>query len=169
MKSLEEAFGLESPRGAATPDDLKSYLIERANFHGVDPRLAASIFEQESSSGRNAGTSSAGARGPMQVMPATFRQMYPDGDINNPRHNVEAGIRHLKPGRDTLGTDDPRLLAAGYYQGYNRDSLKRGEIVDTNPDPRQPSVQRYADEVTGRVPQAPQASRMKSLEESVGL
>lgn len=169
MKSLEEAFGLESPRGAATPEDLKSYLIERANFHGVDPRLAASIFEQESSSGRNAGTSSAGARGPMQVMPATFRQMYPDGDINNPRHNVEAGIRYLKHGRDTLGTDDPRLLAAGYYQGYNRDSLKRGEIVDTNPDPRQPSVQRYADEVTGRVPQAPQAPRMKSLEEALGL
>jgi len=163
MKSLEEAFGLESPRGAATPEDLKSYLIERANFHGVDPRLAASIFEQESSSGRNAGTSSAGARGPMQVMPATFRQMYPDGDINDPRHNVEAGIRYLKHGRDTLGTDDPRLLAAGYYQGYNRDSLKRGEIVDTNPDPRHPSVQRYADEVTGRVP------RMKSLEEALGL
>ena len=167
MKSLEEAFGLESPRGAATPEDLKSYLIERANFHGVDPRLAASIFEQESSSGRNAGTSSAGARGPMQVMPATFRQMYPDGDINNPRHNIEAGIRYLKHGRDTLGTDDPRLLAAGYYQGYNRDSLKRGEIVDTNTDPRFPSVHRYSDEVSGRLPES--RPRMKSLEEALGL
>lgn len=167
MKSLEEAFGLESPRGAATPEDLKSYLIERANFHGVDPRLAASIFEQESSSGRNAGTSSAGARGPMQVMPATFRQMYPDGDINDPRHNIEAGVRYLKHGKQTLGTDDPRLLAAGYYQGYNRDSLKRGEIVDTNTDPRFPSVHRYSDEVSGRLPES--RPRMKSLEEALGL
>lgn len=163
MKSLEEAFGLEPTGGNTVAADLSSYLRERANFHGVDPNLAASIFQQESSSGRNSGVSTAGARGPMQLMPATFKQMYPEGNIDDPRHNIEAGIRYLKHGKATLGTDDPRLLAAGYYQGYNRDSLKRGEIQDTNPDPNAPSVPQYADQVAGRLP------RFRSLEEAIGL
>lgn len=160
MATLAELVGLTPPK--TTAPDLRTYLRERANFHGVNPDLAESVFRQESSSGRNAATSTAGARGPMQLLPATFGQMYPEGNIDDPLHNIEAGVRYLKHGKQTLGTDDPRLLAAGYYQGYNRDSLKRGEIVDTNPDPRQPSVPQYAEQVAGRV-------RGNTLADIVGL
>ena len=152
MATLAQLAGLSAPEGSHSPEDLRSYLLKSANSHGIDPALAESVFRQESSSGRNAGVSPAGARGPMQLMPATFRQMMPDGNIDDPRDNIEAGVRYLKHGKGILGTDDPRLLAAGYYQGYNRDSLKRGEIVDTNRDPRFPSVQEYAGQVAGRVP-----------------
>lgn len=150
MPTLAQLAGVPGPADTDSPEDLRSYLIEQANYHGVDPRLAESIFQQESSGGRNAGVSPAGARGPMQLMPATFKQMYPEGNIDDPRHNIEAGVRYLAHGQKVLGTKKPDLIAAGYYQGFNRDSLRRGEIRDTNTDPRFPSVQEYADQVASR-------------------
>ncbi|HXC41313.1 MAG TPA: lytic transglycosylase domain-containing protein, partial [Burkholderiales bacterium] len=87
-----------------------------ANEEGLDPRLALAVYQQESSSGANAKTSSKGARGGFQVMPATFAQMMPGGNIDDPADNARAGIRYLKTNFDRYGGDVDKTVAA-YFTG----------------------------------------------------
>src|SRR5690554_5202074 len=73
--------------------------------------LARSIYEQESSSGRNTQTSNAGAVGGMQVLPGTFQEVADKGwDINDPVMNARAGVRYLNRMLE-LGGGDPRFAA----------------------------------------------------------
>ena len=69
------------------------------HVEGVSPEIAdiaRSIYAQESSSGKNARTSNAGAVGGMQVIPATFQRVADKGwDINDPVHNARAGVRYI--------------------------------------------------------------------------
>jgi soluble lytic murein transglycosylase-like protein len=62
--------------------------------HGVDPILVRAVVQVESAFAPNA-RSRKGARGLMQVMPATGRQ-YGAGNLYDPRTNLDTGIRHLK-------------------------------------------------------------------------
>jgi hypothetical protein len=62
--------------------------------HGVDPVLVRAVIQVESAYGARA-RSRKGARGLMQVMPATGRQ-YGAQNLYDPRTNLDAGIRHLK-------------------------------------------------------------------------
>jgi soluble lytic murein transglycosylase-like protein len=62
--------------------------------HGVDPVLVRAVIQVESAFAANA-RSRKGARGLMQVMPATGRQ-YGAGNLYDPRTNLDTGIRHLK-------------------------------------------------------------------------
>jgi soluble lytic murein transglycosylase-like protein len=62
--------------------------------HGVDPVLVRAVIQVESAFAPNA-RSRKGARGLMQVMPATGRQ-YGAGNLYDPRTNLDTGIRHLK-------------------------------------------------------------------------
>ena len=59
---------------------------------GVSPQvadLARSIYQQESSSGKNTKTSNAGAVGGMQILPATFNSVADKGwGIDNPEHKA---------------------------------------------------------------------------------
>jgi hypothetical protein len=62
--------------------------------HGVDPVLVRAVVQVESAFAPNA-RSRKGARGLMQVMPATGRQ-YGATNLYDPRTNLDTGIRHLK-------------------------------------------------------------------------
>jgi soluble lytic murein transglycosylase-like protein len=62
--------------------------------HGVDPVLVRAVIQVESAFAPNA-RSRKGARGLMQVMPATGRQ-YGADNLYDPRTNLDTGIRHLK-------------------------------------------------------------------------
>jgi len=54
-----------------------------------------SLYQQESSSGKNTNTSNAGAVGGMQIIPQTFKSVADKNwDINNPEHSTRAGIRY---------------------------------------------------------------------------
>lgn len=57
--------------------------------------ILASLNFVESRFGRILGPSSAGARGPMQFMPATWDAYGNGGDINNPRDSIVAAARYL--------------------------------------------------------------------------
>jgi N12 class adenine-specific DNA methylase len=115
-------------RAAPTRDDL----ARRAQQLGVDPKVALEIFGLESSGNWNSKDSHVGAVGGMQVMPDTYKQMMGTyAGQRDPWNNMEAGLRYLAYGQKVLGTSDPALLAAGYQAGYNRASLKRGEIPNT--------------------------------------
>jgi soluble lytic murein transglycosylase-like protein len=79
-----------------------------AAAHEVDARLVHAVIEQESNYQARA-RSKKGARGLMQLMPATARQ-YGVSNSYDPKSNIEAGVRHLKALMSRL--DLPVALAA---------------------------------------------------------
>jgi soluble lytic murein transglycosylase-like protein len=83
-----------------------------AAAHGVDLRLVHAVIEAESNYQPRA-RSRTGAKGLMQLMPATARQ-YEVRDPYDPRTNVDAGVRHLK---SLLSRFELRLALAAYNAG----------------------------------------------------
>ncbi|MDS1142386.1 lytic transglycosylase domain-containing protein [Pusillimonas sp. SM2304] len=123
----------------------------------VDPQLAQlaqSVYQQESSGGRNTTTSNAGAVGGMQIIPATFQSVADEGwDINDPVQNARAGVRYLNQMYERGGSD-PRMAAIGYYGGPGAiDAARRGQARSDPRNPNAPDTFQYADQVTGRLPQ----------------
>lgn len=83
-----------------------------AAAHDVDVRLVHAVIEQESNYEPRA-RSKKGARGLMQLMPATARQ-YGVRNSYDPKSNLEAGVRHLK---DLLNRLDLPVALAAYNAG----------------------------------------------------
>ena len=90
---------------------------EAAQRRGIDPYLVAAVVREESSYYPRA-TSPVGARGLMQLMPATARLMAPTGDLEDPGFNIELGTRFLAGLMREF--NDPRLALAAYNAGANR-------------------------------------------------
>lgn len=112
--------------------------------------LARSIYMQESSGGRNTKTSNAGAVGGMQILPGTFNEMLPGGNINDPYDNSRAGLRYIKK-LSNLSGGDPSLVAAGYYGGPGgMQKAKQGVAVSDPRNPNAPTTLEYAKQVTSR-------------------
>lgn len=83
-----------------------------AASHEVDARLVHAVIEQESNYEARA-RSKKGARGLMQLMPATARQ-YGVRNSYDPKANIEAGVRHLK---DLLSRLELPTALAAYNAG----------------------------------------------------
>jgi soluble lytic murein transglycosylase-like protein len=105
--------------------------IERAAAaHDLEPALVAGVIHVESRF-RNVVNRSSGARGYMQLMPATARRMG-CGDLDDVGDNLACGARLL---RDLLERYDGRLLLAlsGYHAGLRMPNEARREArVPTN-------------------------------------
>ena len=116
--------------------------------------VALSIFGQESAYGRNAGTSTAGAKGFMQVMPATFAQMADKGwSINDPNHNLRAGMRYIKY-LNANYAQTPWEIAVGYYGGPGAiGAARQGKARYDKTNSKAPSTLQYADQVVNRMHQ----------------
>ncbi len=131
-------------------------LLDKAlQQEGVSGRAAdfvKSIYQQESSSGGNTKTSNAGAVGGMQIIPTTFSSVADKGwDINNPEHNIRAGIRYASQMYDKAG-GDIKLAAAGYYGGDGGlNKARRGVAVSDPRNPNAPDTLEYGDQVASRV------------------
>jgi len=127
----------------------KDDVVTTARLYGVPPALALAIWGQESD--RNDGTgkllvSPKGAVGGFQVMPGTFKEMMPKGEINNPTDNMVAGVKYLAKGLQASG-GDPRGAAQFYYHGS---VLKPGQRGPTS-GPRTPDTLAYSDSVVARM------------------
>ena len=83
-----------------------------AAAHDIDARLVHAVIEQESNYEARA-RSKKGARGLMQLMPATARQ-YGVRNSYDPQSNLDAGVRHLK---DLLSRLDLPVALAAYNAG----------------------------------------------------
>ncbi|MQA98498.1 MAG: transglycosylase SLT domain-containing protein [Streptosporangiales bacterium] len=93
------------PSGSAPTGRSRSYLDlykrSAARCDGLSWTVLAAIGQIESGHGRNNGPSTAGALGPMQFMPATWRSYGMDGDgdrradIQNPYDAVPSASRYL--------------------------------------------------------------------------
>jgi hypothetical protein len=90
---LEATAGPQSSVELA-PVPYGKLIDDLAAVHGVDPVLVRAVIQVESAFSAGA-RSRKGARGLMQVMPATGRQ-YGVRNLDDPRTNLDTGIRHLK-------------------------------------------------------------------------
>ncbi|MGH7343629.1 MAG: transglycosylase SLT domain-containing protein, partial [Candidatus Rokuibacteriota bacterium] len=99
------------------PHAWRDEVRDAAQRRGIDPYLVAAVVREESSYYPRA-LSRAGARGLMQLMPATARLMSPSGDLDDPVFNIELGTRFLASLMREF--NDPRLALAAYNAGPNR-------------------------------------------------
>lgn len=65
-----------------------------SNKHGISSKLVKALIKQESGFNPNA-VSKAGAKGLMQLMPSTAKNLGVT-DVTNPVQNVEGGVKYLK-------------------------------------------------------------------------
>jgi soluble lytic murein transglycosylase-like protein len=112
---LELAFSAthsqpETPFGAE--------ILAAGRRHGINPAVVAAVMRVESAF-RPAARSHAGARGLMQLMPATAARFGVAVDeLDTPERNLEAGVRYLRFLVDRFGNDPVRVFAA-YNAGEN--------------------------------------------------
>jgi soluble lytic murein transglycosylase-like protein len=104
------------------PDRLRALYAEAENRFGVPWQVLAAVNLVESRMGRIASHSEAGARGPMQFMPATWASYGLGGDVYDPHDAILGAANYLQAnGADTeAGVDralrrynnDPRYVRA---------------------------------------------------------
>lgn len=90
------------------------YIEEFSTLFNVDPLLIYAQMSQESSFKARA-TSSKGASGFMQLMPATAAR-FGVTNVYNPKQNIKAGVKYMRWLLDKFG-GDMRLALAGYNAG----------------------------------------------------
>lgn len=113
----KQRAGASIPSGGPAYDrrreGLEPLVHEIANAHGVDPQLVLGLIDVESKF-MNSAISPKGARGLMQLIPATARQygMRDVAELHDPRRNVDMGVRHLKDLLQSHGNNWALALAA---------------------------------------------------------
>ena len=112
--------------GFSTGDaNVDRFIVNSSNRYGVDPLLIYSIMHRESSFKKFA-LSHKGARGLMQLMPATAARLGVR-DIFDPQQNIEGGVKYMRFLLN-LFDGDVRLALAGYNAGEGA-VLKYGRSV----------------------------------------
>lgn len=120
-----------------TTQEIKDYIVERANFYGVDPKQALALAGVESSYNPNA-VSKTGAAGIFQLFPDASKDAGFDYQKvkSDWKTNVNAGISYYKQKLGEAGGSVP--MALGYYnqgKGAFTKQLKTGEL--------KPEVKKY--------------------------
>lgn len=93
-------------------------IFETAKRHKINPQVVAALIRQESA-GKVRAVSHKGARGLMQLMPATAQRFGVRKEkLFDPQENLEAGVRYLSWLLEQFPNDLARVLAA-YNAGEN--------------------------------------------------
>jgi hypothetical protein len=98
------------------PEEIRELVEGVARQHGVDPNLAVAVTAVESDFDRTR-NSPKGARGPMQLMPATAAR-FDVSDPCDPGANIDGGVRYLRLLLDEF--QNPLVAIAAYNAGENR-------------------------------------------------
>ncbi|APG93083.1 lytic transglycosylase domain-containing protein [Sinorhizobium americanum] len=99
-----------------SPEEVKSLVVQTARKYRVDEVFATAIAWAESGFDQSR-NSPKGARGPMQLMPATAAR-FGVRDICDPAQNIEGGMKYLRFLLDEF--QNPLLVAAAYNSGEQR-------------------------------------------------
>jgi len=107
------AIPLRFAEGQPVPEGPYGAMIyETARRHSVNPRVVAALIHAESA-GNSRAVSRKGARGLMQLMPATAERFGIGKDrLYDPKQNLEAGVRYLSWLLDQFPNDLAKVLAA---------------------------------------------------------
>ncbi|HEX7717843.1 MAG TPA: lytic murein transglycosylase, partial [Marmoricola sp.] len=116
---------------ATIPDDVKALYLAAADRYHLPWTLLAGVGMEETAHGRTRATSSAGAQGLMQFMPATWARYGVDGsgdgraDIGNDADSVMSAANYLTASGVTAGVDGVRraLFAYNHADWYVNDVL----------------------------------------------
>ena len=107
-----------------TPQLGRQYAVQVAQRLGLDPRVFTAQLQQESGFRADA-VSPVGARGPGQIMPATWSDpgfgLSFEGDINDPYANIEASAKYQRAMLDRYNGDTRKALAAYNWGAGNAD------------------------------------------------
>ena len=116
---------------------MSSIVVRAAAKHRLDPALVRAVIHVESQSNQF-GISAKGARGVMQLMPATARRLGVE-NVHDPVQNIFGGTKYLRDLLDMFG-NDVRLALAAYNAGP-------GAVRQYNGVPPFPETQRYVNKV----------------------
>lgn len=113
---------------------LAEAILEEAERAWLDPLLVLAMIEVESGWDLDA-ESSRGARGLMQVRPATFRREAARSgllgkDPGDPALNVRAGVRYYRRLLDAFGGEDAALMAYNAGPARIRAYLRSGGVPE---------------------------------------
>ncbi|HOO90458.1 MAG TPA: lytic transglycosylase domain-containing protein [Syntrophales bacterium] len=100
-----------------TEPSFHSIIQEASDIYRVDPELIRAIIMAESSNNPKA-ISRKGARGLMQLMPATAKSLGVK-DIFDPKHNIHGGVKYFRQLLDRFD-GDIRLALAAYNAGSSK-------------------------------------------------
>lgn len=107
-------------RSIACMNQYQTLILENAARYGVDKDIIRAVIYQESNGNPNA-QSQVGARGLMQVMPATAASLgCSPGWETDPARNIDCGTRYL---RSSIGRYSSYDLYAGYNGGYGANAM----------------------------------------------
>jgi len=113
-------------------DDLARYYREAEAEFGVPWSYLAAIHLVETRMGRIRGTSTAGAQGPMQFIPATWAR-YGEGDINSNLDSIRAAARYLRANGAPANMANA-LFRYNQSQRYVRAVTAYAEVMRADPD-----------------------------------
>ena len=122
-------------------DAYDSWFVDAADNHGVPAELLKAVCVAESHMNPKA-VSKAGARGLMQLMPATAESLQVT-DPYDPSQNITAGTQYLKQMLERYGGDIAKALAA-YNAGPARVDAAGGV-------PPIPETQEYVRKIMGKI------------------
>jgi soluble lytic murein transglycosylase-like protein len=135
--SIEEVETIPADIPVSGDCDLDWIIFRAGEREGVDPRFIHAVIQQESKYKSDA-TSSAGARGVMQLMPATAKR-FDCADLKDEACNVEAGTRYLAWLLKRFN-GDVKLALAGYNAG-------EGSVDKYQGVPPFPETQNYVNKI----------------------
>lgn len=117
-----------------------------ADKYGIPREVVRAIMHIETRGGANTDVSSAGARGPMQLMPDTAKELGVR-NIDDPAQNIEGGVKYLAQQYKQFGNWDD--VAAAYHSGGGR--IDRGRVDYANLGPK---GQQYVRDFQALVPES---------------
>lgn len=153
------AAGYAVLRAQWFPRRYRGLVREAAEEFGLDPLLVAALVHHESRF-RPEARSRAGARGLMQLMPATAEEVagklgldgYSEAMLEEPRVNLRLGCAYLRELLDRFGGDE-RVALAAYNAGRGKVDRwleeARGDVERMMEECAFPETRRYVHDVLG--------------------
>jgi soluble lytic murein transglycosylase-like protein len=113
IRAFSESPSSSSPSSLSSP--YSSQILAAAREHKVDPAFIAAVIKVESN-GHLYAVSRKGARGLMQLMPATARRLGVKSPFD-PRDNIRGGVAYLAELAERFGETNADLILAAYNAG----------------------------------------------------